>query len=235
MSDIYQLRLGLTGEFDCSYLPDRQEKLLVVHPQQQLSPDIYQQLLPKGFRRSGNDAYRPHCNACTACHSIRIPVNEFSPSRSQKRIIAKNRDIVMKTASNPNPIYFELYSRYISQRHQDGSMYPPTQETLDSFTQCNWLELIFLECYLNDELVSVAVCDKVDDALSAVYTFFAPEYDNRSLGQFSILQQIELAKTNNMQYLYMGYQIDSCPAMNYKKNYGPNERFIEEQWVKFKK
>jgi len=236
MSDIYQLSLGLTGEFDCSYLPKRQEKLMVVHPPSQLNADIYQQLLAKGFRRSGNDAYRPHCATCSACHSIRVPVANFVASKSQRRIANKNKDIELRISNTPQQaLYFELYSRYISERHASGSMYPPTQATLDSFTCCQWLTLCFIEGYLDNKLVSVAVCDVLHNALSAVYTFFDPDLDRRSLGQFNILEQVSLAQAQNKQYLYLGYQIDPCAAMNYKKNYTPNERFIEEQWIKFEK
>ncbi len=235
MNDIYKLQLGLTGEFDCSYLPDRQEQLLVVHPQAQMNSDTYQQLLPRGFRRGGEDAYRPHCTNCNACQSIRIAVSEFVPTKSQRRILSKNKDVELRTRSTPSPDYFPLYARYIAHRHASGSMYPPKEETLASFTQCSWLDRVFIEGYLDGKLVSVAVCDSVSDALSAVYTFFEPSLDKRSLGQFNILQQIKLAKQQHKKYLYLGYQIDECDAMNYKKNYGPNERFIEEQWIKFKK
>jgi len=235
MSDVYQLKLGLTGEFACSYIPERREKLLMVHPKEQNCSEVYQQLMDKGFRRGGDNAYRPHCPDCSDCHSIRIDVSEFVASKSQKRTLAKNKDIELVVTNRSTPQYFELYSRYISQRHASGSMYPPTRETLSTFTECSWLERQFIEGYLDKELVSVAVCDSVDNALSAVYTFFEPTLAKQSLGQFNILQQIALAKQLNKRYLYLGYQIDDCDAMNYKKNYRPNERFIEEQWIKFKK
>lgn len=235
MNDIYRLKLGLTGEFDCSYLTNRQEQLLVVHPQDQMTSDVYRQLLPRGFRRGGEDAYRPNCANCNACQSLRVVVDEFVPTKSQRRILAKNKDIELKFRQDPQPHYFDLYARYISHRHANGSMFPPKEDTLASFTNCTWLDRVFIEGYLDNKLISVAVCDSVTDALSAVYTFFEPSLDKRSLGQFNILQQVALAKRQGQKYLYLGYQIDDCDAMNYKKNYTPNERFIEEQWIKFKK
>jgi len=235
MNDVYQLTLGVTSEFDCSYLPQRREKLLMVHPKEQNCSEAYEQLMDKGFRRGGEDAYRPHCDSCNACQSIRLDVGEVSISKSQKRILSKNRDITLVVTQQPKPHYFELYSRYITHRHANGSMFPPKLETLETFTQCSWLDRYYIEGYLDDQLVSVAVCDSVNNALSAVYTFFEPTLDKRSLGQYNILQQLSLAKTQNKRYLYLGYQIDECSTMNYKKNYRPNERFIEEQWIKFKK
>jgi len=235
MSDIYQLKLGVTSEFDCSYLPQRREQLLVVHPQTQNSSDVYGQLIAKGFRRGGEDTYRPYCPTCDACQSIRLDVETFVPSKSQKRIQARNKDIEVVISDQVQSQYFNLYSRYITNRHADGSMFPPTEATLATFTQCSWLERYFIESYLDGNLISVAVCDSLDNALSAVYTFFDPEYDKRSLGQFNILQQIKLAQQQAKRYLYLGYQIDECAAMNYKKNFTPNERFIDQQWIKFKK
>lgn len=235
MNDIYQLQLGITGEFQCSYLPQRREQLLLVHPNDQLNAAVYSELITMGFRRGGEDAYRPRCPACEDCQSIRIKVADFTASKSQKRVLAKNKDMTFIINDEPQQQYFDLYSRYISARHATGSMYPPLQETLDSFTQCNWLARRFIEGYFQGKLISVAVCDVLDDALSAVYTFFDPTMDKRSLGQFNILQQIFLTQMQNKTYLYLGYQIDDCGAMNYKRNYYPNERFIKQQWIKFKK
>jgi len=233
--DLQQLTLGLTQEAPCNYLNTELERLLVVHPNEQLTPPIYQQLMSRGFRRGGNDAYRPHCTLCQACQSIRIDVNDFCPSKSQKRIINKNKDLSFKWVTTPTDHYFELYSQYITQRHKNGSMYPPKEEALNTFTQCDWLPIYFLESYLNNKLISVAVCDKLENGLSAVYTFFSTDHNNRSLGRFNILKQIEQCRALEMKYLYLGFQIDECEAMNYKQQYLPNERYIDNQWIKFKK
>ena len=233
--DLQKLTLGLTPESSCNYLAEESERLLVVHPKEQLSLPIYQQLMNQGFRRGGSDAYRPHCEHCQACQSIRINVNEFIPSKSQKRVINKGKDLTFKWVASPSSDYFELYSDYITQRHSTGSMYPPKIEALETFTQCDWLEIYFLESYLDDELISVAVCDVLENGLSAVYTFFSPNYEKRSLGRFNILKQIEHCKALGFKYLYLGFQIDACDAMNYKKQYLPNERYIGNQWIKYKK
>lgn len=233
--DLEKLTLGVTKESTCSYINTELERLLVVHPKEQLSPPIYEQLMNQGFRRGGNDSYRPHCDLCQRCQSIRIEVNEFCLSKSQKRVMNKGKDLTFKWVDKPSSDYFELYSQYITKRHQTGSMYPPNQDSLDTFTKCDWLPIYFLESYLDDKLISVAVCDKLENGLSAVYTFFSPEYEKRSLGRFNILKQIDHCKNLGLKYLYLGFQIDECEAMNYKQQYLPNERYIDNQWIKYKK
>jgi len=234
LSKLQELTLGVTKGGDCSYLPDEFERLLVVYPNSQLSSPIYQQLMAQGFRRGGNDAYRPHCEYCNACQSIRVNVMDFIPSKNQRRVINKNKNLTFKWTSVPSVDYFELYSQYITHRHQNGSMFPPKRDALATFTECDWLEIYFLESYLDDELVSVAVCDLLGDGLSAVYTFFSPNYDSHSLGRFNILQQIQQCRSLGLPYLYLGFQIDACDAMNYKQQYLPNERYIDNQWIKYK-
>lgn len=234
MSELEQLTLGLTQAGDCSYLPKESERLLVIYPNQQLNSYIYQQLMERGFRRGGNDAYRPHCEQCRACQSIRIKVDDFEASKSQKRVISKNKHIRTQWVTVPSQDYFPLYSKYISLRHQTGSMFPPQISALETFTQCDWLNIGFLESYIDDQLIGVAVTDILGHGLSAVYTFFDPDFEQFSLGKLHILRQIEQCRQLNFEYLYLGFQIDDCNAMNYKQQYRPNERFIDNRWIKYK-
>ncbi|MCG7529846.1 arginyltransferase [Psychrobium sp. MM17-31] len=234
MSELEQLTLGLTQSNDCSYLPGESERLLVVYPNEQINSYIYQQLMERGFRRGGNDAYRPHCEHCRACQSIRINVDDFTPSKSQKRVLNKAKHITSRWVTEPSQDYFALYSKYISLRHSDGSMYPPQLSALETFTKCNWLNIGFLESYDGDKLIGVAVTDILGNGLSAVYTFFDPDYEALSLGKVHILRQIEQSRKLGLQYLYLGFQIDDCKAMNYKQQYRPNERYIDNRWIKYK-
>ncbi|MBF7072581.1 arginyltransferase [Glaciecola sp. MH2013] len=225
------MKFGITQAFDCSYLPDKKEQLLVcVEPKETLS-DIFSQLTQSGFRRSGEQIYRPHCNNCSACQSIRVISRAFSPSKSQKRVLSKNRDIQIKISDHDNPDYYPLYERYINEVHNDGAMFPATYEQYTSFVNCEWNQPLFIEGYIKDELIGVAVTDVLDDGYSALYTFFNPELSARSLGTFFILQQIALCAQQDKAYLYLGYQIDDCRKMNYKKNFYPTERFIHDKWV----
>ncbi|GAB2705506.1 arginyltransferase [Aliiglaciecola sp. 3_MG-2023] len=225
------MKFGITQQFQCSYLEKEQEQLLVLVTDSDDQLDHqYNYLLGHGFRRSGEQIYRPHCNQCNACQSIRIPVDAFLASKSQRRIINKNADIQVLTSSNSKAEYYPIYAEYINQRHNDGSMYPASKNQYTGFIECDWLDTLFIEFYMDDKLIGVAVTDVLSDAYSALYTFFKPEFANRSLGTFSILQQIEQAKLNNKSFLYLGYQIDACQKMRYKANFHPHQRFINNKW-----
>lgn len=232
---IKYFQFGLTKVFPCNYLANQQERLIVVTNDEDINSENYQRLMFAGFRRSGDQVYRPHCINCSACQSIRIPVSEFCPSKSQKRIRSKNSDVIVRVSELAKASYFDLYARYINTVHKEGSMYPADKLQYQNFIFSRNIEQVFIELYLNDALIGVAVCDKLPNAISALYTFFDPTLSKRSLGKFSILQQIELCKQLKKTYLYLGYQIDECSKMNYKKQYLPHERLVNEQWLKIVK
>lgn len=230
------MKFGVTGTFDCSYLPNQKERLLVFAGYQ--DPDLkaqYEVMLAHGFRRSGEQIYRPNCPNCRACQSIRVPVVKFKISKSQKRVNAKNRQVTTCISRTHKPEYYELYEKYIESRHQDGSMYPATPEQYQQFLFCSWLDAMFIEFRENNQLIAVAVTDEMDTALSALYTFFDPELEDRSLGTLSILEQIRRAYEMHKPYVYLGYQIDECKKMNYKQKFLPHERHTSEGWQLFEK
>jgi arginyl-tRNA--protein-N-Asp/Glu arginylyltransferase len=224
------MKFGITTAFTCSYLPEQKERLLVFMSDTQPTMLEYNYLISAGFRRSGTQVYRPHCGSCNACESIRLPVDTFAPSKSQKRTIKRNQDLTIRISHSDKPEYYPLYESYINQRHADGSMYPATLEQYQGFVLSPWNNALFIELHTNDELIGVAVTDKLVSSLSALYTFFKPEEQQRSLGNFAILQQIELAKSLNKPFLYLGYQIDACQKMSYKQNFLPHERFFDDKW-----
>jgi arginine-tRNA-protein transferase len=229
------MKFGITTPFTCSYLPEQDERLLVFMTDTQATIAEYDFLIAAGFRRSGTQVYRPHCGSCNACESIRLPVRMFSPSKSQKRIMKRNQDLIIRISNSDKPEYYPLYESYINQRHDDGSMFPATLEQYQGFILSPWNNALFIEFYATDEhtkdeLIAVAVTDNLVSSLSALYTFFKPEEQQRSLGNFAILQQIELAKSLNKPFLYLGYQIDTCQKMSYKQNFLPHERFFNDKW-----
>lgn len=228
MSEASRLPVGISQPFACSYRPDQQEQLLIV--QSKMTPEHFESLMAMGFRRSGDDVYRPHCPSCRACQPIRVPVKTFTPSRSQKRVLAKNRDLVWRAVEEVTEEQQALYMRYIRERHNDGPMYPPTQEQYQRFLQCQWLPQTYLEARLDGKLVMVAVTDVLEHSLSAVYTFFDPSLDKRSLGRCGILMQIEFAKRMGKHFLYLGYQIDQCSKMSYKTQYRPCQTLTHKGW-----
>ncbi len=224
------LRIGLTPEHGCSYLPDEAEQLMVLLDDKHRNPVGYENLLVAGFRRSGNDLYRPHCQGCSACHSLRIPVQQFTASRSQKRIQHNNRDIRLVLSTQDKPEYYDLFARYIHERHHDGSMFPATRNQYDGFLLCDWLTPYFLEFRLNQQLIALAITDPLPHSLSAMYTFFDPTFAERSLGTLAILTQLELAQRMNRQWLYLGYQVDACRKMKYKTKFNPHELLCGHEW-----
>lgn len=234
------MKFGITQSFTCSYLPDEQEQLLVFAENTDFQTWRYAQLIQAGFRRSGEQIYRPHCPSCKACQSVRIPVSDFAPSRSQKRLLKANQHFKVVFNSHAQPSYYALYERYITQRHSEGSMYPPSKVQFDSFVESTWMKTHFLEAYDQDTLIAVAVTDIVDahdqhSALSALYTFFDPDYSSSSLGTWMILMQIEQAKQLHFQHVYLGYYVAGCQKMSYKHNFWPFEQFSDNRWQRFEK
>ncbi len=229
MSNDYQF--GVTQPFTCNYLPDQEERLLVAVDERLHNTEQYSWLMANGFRRSGDQIYRPHCIDCKACKSIRVIPELFTLSKSQRRLLKKNNDYVLKISKESKESYYELYENYINTIHHDGSMFPANIAQYETFSKSNVSEQLFIETWDGDTLISVAVTDVLVDALSAVYTFYHPDYRTKGLGVFSILNQIELTKLHKKEYLYLGYQIDSCQKMNYKNKYYPYQELIENRWI----
>lgn len=236
MSDMQTLRFYVTPSHNCSYLPDQKAKTLFVDPQMRVVTDSYSQLSELGFRRSGGHIYRPHCENCNACQSIRIPVDQFKPSNSQKRILNKNRDVyVIRKQPIMDHEYFTLYKKYIDQRHSDGDMYPPSPEQFHQFLVEGSLDSWFYEFRdASQKLIAVAVTDHLNQDMSALYTFYDPEQKNRSLGTFAILWQISEARRRGMNYLYLGYWVKACKKMNYKTAFKPLEMLIDGLWTHYR-
>lgn len=229
------MKFGVTQEFECSYLPEQEERLLVCMEPSETLQESYPKLIQAGFRRSGEQLYRPHCKACNACESLRILTHTFLASRSQKRILNKNLDIEVMIHEGERDDYYPLYERYINASHSDGSMFPPSYEQYRNFIHCYWQSPIFIEGRINGELIGVAVTDKLSSGLSALYTFYEPSLYKRSLGTFFILQQIKACVDLGLPYLYLGYQIDQCNKMNYKNKFYPHQRLRDNRWILFSK
>lgn len=223
-------QLGITKSFACNYLADQQERLLVATDERLHDSEHYSWLMAQGFRRSGDQIYRPHCEFCNACKSLRVFTNEFTLSKSQKRNVKRNSHFTINIATEQKAIYYPLYEKYINTLHQDGAMFPATQDQYKSFIRCNITEQLYLEIWHKKQLISVAVTDVLKDALSAVYTFYHPDYQRNGLGVLSILQQLALAKEMDKKFVYLGYQIDDCQKMNYKNRYFPHQVLIENSW-----
>ncbi len=227
---LYDLRMFLTTDYPCSYLPGRQARNLVADPAVTDSR-LYTQLAELGFRRSGDHVYRPHCRGCVACRSLRIPVERFQPNRSQRRIWNRNQDLQVRVIDAEfKKEHFELFARYLGVRHAGGGMDPASPENYWSFITSRWSPTGLGEFRRDQELLAVAVLDHLENGLSAVYTFFEPREESRGLGTFAILWQIAEARRLGLQWVYLGYWIHQSAKMAYKARFKPHETFITERW-----
>ncbi len=228
-SDLQHIRIGLTDNHPCSYLPGQDERVAVALDPTLHSSSNYEVLLANGFRRSGDTIYKPLCQQCNACEPIRVSAHQFKPTRSQKRLVNKAENITWQLKETLDENWFSLYRRYIEVRHREGSMYPPNRKTFEQFSHCNWLNTQYLHIYHNQQLVAVAVTDILSNSASAFYTFYDPDFPI-SLGTLGVLIQLEYCREQGKQWLYLGYQIDECPAMNYKVRFHPHQRLVNQSW-----
>jgi len=217
---------------ECSYLDNKQAINIYADPHHPYPRAVYNQLINRGFRRSGEYVYRPGCNDCTACVPVRILAEQFDKRRTDKRNLKTNQDLkVDYTPAKYSDEYFDLYKRYLNARHPGGGMDEPEPEDFERFLLNPWGETLFVEALYEDKLLAVAVTDATTDGLSAVYTFFDPEFNDRGLGRFCILQQIALCRVMSLPYLYLGYWVDGCQKMQYKTDFRPQQHFDGVRWI----
>jgi len=234
MSTQQQIRLLTLAEpHDCSYLPNLKANSIFLDSQQPPSWKQYSELSRMGFRRSGSHYYRPNCPSCNACMSSRIIANELNfKSKSFKRLIQKAGNLV---AALEKPIFssshYDIYEKYIQIRHKDGDMYPPSIEQYRSFLlQQTEISFLFTLRTESGQLVSCTVIDVLDDGLSAIYTYFDPDFSHLSPGTLAILMLTQYAIERELPYVYLGYWIKNSQKMSYKQRFKPLEVFNGEFW-----
>ena len=233
-----ELRVFHTGDHACGYWPTRIARDLVLDPRDPRMPNLYPMALGWGFRRSGDIVYRPHCQGCRACVAVRIPVAEFVANRSQRRCLALNAHVEARIVpAERTDEQLALYQRYLRARHRGGGMDEHGGVEFDQFLIGSWSHGRFMELRERDpekpgpgKLLAVAITDVVENALSAVYTFFEPDLPARSLGTLSLLRQIQWAKRDDRAHLYLGYWIDGHGKMDYKRRFRPLEAFDGRNW-----
>ncbi len=218
----------------CGYLPNQKSNSIFIDPEGAPTEDELNLLHLHGFRRSGRLVYRPDCPNCNACHSSRIINSQFQPSKNQKKAIRRNKDLTLNWVK-PDfyPEHYALYQKYIAQRHKDGDMYPPSEDQYRGFLVDGHGYHQFLEA--RDEqgtLVGCCVVDIFYDGLSAIYSYFDPDLDKRSLGRYLVLALVSQGLSRGLPYTYLGYWIKESDKMNYKANYQPLEVFDGEIWRK---
>lgn len=228
---IRQIQFYQTTPHPCSYLDDQNAVTAFVDPETIIPKGTYEELSRLGFRRSGSYLYKPICAQCNACIPVRVPTANFSPSKTQKRCLKRNKDLSVKLKKHMDlEQHYALYAEYISNRHADGDMFPPSENQFLEFINHKRDETQFLEFRLEGSLIGCAVIDILPRSLSAIYTYYDPRLSSRSLGKFAILYQIELAKQMKLDHVYLGYWIKDSQKMNYKADYRPMEIFNKNMW-----
>lgn len=230
VSELHPIRLLVSREHDCGYLPDRTARSAFVDPALRLNPLRYGTLLEQGFRRSGSYVYRPLCRGCNACRPARIVVADFTLDRSLRRCRKINADLTMTGVDRLSDEHYALYRDYLRARHPDGGMDPDDAGAFHEFLDAPWSLTTFLEFRKDGTLLAVAVVDQVPDGLSAVYTFFDPSAPRRSLGSYAILRQIELAQDSGLTYVYLGYWVAQSRKMDYKRRFRPLQMLDASGW-----
>lgn len=235
-AQLHKLQFYVTTAYACGYLPKKLAQSLIATPQNLVDAQVYSGLIQQGFRRSGKFAYRPHCELCNACISVRLPVNQFSPSRSQQRAFKKHANLTTSIVEvGYHEAHFALYRAYQDQRHSDGPDHPDGLEDEVSqyrqfLCQSNVESMIVEFRDPQGSLKMVSVIDVVADGLSAVYTFYDTR-DKASYGTASIMWQIEWARQLGLPYVYLGYWIADSHKMAYKQQFQPQERLVDGEWV----
>ena len=234
----------VTAPQPCPYLPGRLERKLFTHLTHDKAPALVDNLLKGGFRRSQNIAYMPYCEGCQACVSVRVLVDEFEPTRSMRRVMEANRDLVgHRLQATPTSEQYSLFRDYIDARHADGGMADMTVLDYAMMVEDSIIDTFVTEYRPKPKpaakgpadkqpLLGMALCDRLSDGISMVYSFYDPQAARRGLGTYMILEHIAYAKRLGVPYLYLGYWIQGSPKMSYKKRFQPQEQLTGNGWAR---
>ena len=233
----------LTAPQPCPYLPQRFERKVFTHLVGERAADLNDLLTQGGFRRSQNIAYRPACETCRSCVSVRVLVQEFQRSQNMGRIWRKNADLIgTEYTAEPSSEQYSLFRKYIHARHGDGGMIDMSvidyaMMVEDSHVRTKVIEYrrrgpdSFITGKGVGALIAVALTDQMGDGLSMVYSYYDPEIDKRSLGTYLILDHIERARAGGHPHVYLGYWVDGSSKMAYKTRFFPQEHLGPTGWT----
>lgn len=233
----------LTAPSPCPYLPGEEERKVFTHLVGERAPELNDLLTHGGFRRSQSIAYRPACEFCRACVSVRVVVEDFQPSRNLRRVMQANGDLLSDMRDPlPTSEQYSIFRSYLDSRHYDGGMADMTVLDFAMMVEDSHVDTRLVEYRLRDPqmgvggtLVAVALTDVLNDGLSMVYSFYNPDHALRSLGTFVILDHIARARRIGLPYVYLGYWVRGSRKMDYKGRFLPQQRLLPDGWTRFDK
>ncbi|MDF1600396.1 arginyltransferase [Mesorhizobium sp. YIM 152430] len=232
----------LTAPSPCPYIEGEFERKVFTHLVGDKAHELNDLLTQGGFRRSQNIAYRPACETCRACVSVRILANEFQPTKNMKRVSARNADLIgAEHKAEPSSEQYSLFRTYLDARHKRGGMSDMTvldyaMMVEDTHVDTRVIEYrrrgpdSFITGKGHGELIAVSLCDRMGDGLSMVYSFFHPDMEDRSLGTFMILDHIQRARALGLPHVYLGYWVNGSRKMGYKVRFKPQEHLGPQGW-----
>jgi arginine-tRNA-protein transferase len=234
----------LTAPSACPYLPGQEERKVFTHLVGERAAELNDILTQGGFRRSQSIAYRPACESCRACISVRVVASEFAPSAGMRRIAERNRDVIGDMRGPvPTSEQYSVFRAYLDARHRDGGMADMSVLDYAMMVEDSHVDTRLVEFRLrgpdtaitgrgSGRLLAVALTDVLNDGLSMDYSYFDPDYGSRSLGTLMILDHIERARKMGLAYVYLGYWVPNSRKMDYKGRFRPQERLMPSGWLR---
>lgn len=243
---VHSPQFFLTAPSPCPYLDGQFERKVFTHLVGEKAAELNDLLTQGGFRRSQNIAYRPACESCRACVSVRIVASEFEPNKSMRRNLARNSDITAREfQAEPSSEQYSLFRDYLDARHQKGGMSDMTVLDYAMMVEDTYVPTKIIEYRIEGEpdpdgsiaeqgrLIAVALSDIMGDGLSMVYSFFDPDYASRSLGTFMILDHIQRARDRGLPHVYLGYWVEGSRKMEYKTRFRPQDHLGPSGWERY--
>ena len=227
----------ITAPSPCPYLPGQVERKVFTHILGSDPRELISQLTQAGFRRSQNIAYRPGCESCSACSSVRVPVNSFEWTKSFRRVRKSNEDLVARAVpAIATQEHYDLFRAYIDTRHADGGMADMSVLDFAAMVDETMVDTRLFEYRFGKthpqagQLAAAVLVDVLHDGLSLIYSFFDTSEAGRSLGSFIILDCITKVQRLNLSYLYLGFLVQGSRKMAYKARFLPQERLSSQGW-----
>jgi leucyl-tRNA---protein transferase len=232
----------LTSPSPCPYLVGQKERKVFTHLVGERASEMNNILTQGGFRRSQSIAYRPACEVCRACVSVRVVVDDFAPDRDFRKIMRRNNALLGQIIpAKATSEHYDLFRDYLDARHSDGGMALMSVMDFQMMVEDSHVDTRLVEYRLrgpdsgitgkgDGPLLALALTDVLSDGLSMVYSCYSQEEEQHSLGTFLILDHIARAKAMGLRYLYLGYWVEGSRKMAYKARFRPQERLMPAGW-----